>query len=81
MKGPPSEWRVSSKSKKAGRNSRPWWSVWEDSVSEYEESEEGGGESVGVIYGHWAAQGLEVQKHSYGLLRLTYLHLLCKRTD
>ncbi|GAA5823721.1 hypothetical protein JCM5353_008568 [Sporobolomyces roseus] len=70
VKGPPSEWRVSSKSKKAGRNSRPWWSVWEDSMDSYEdieEGEEGGQESVGVIYGHWAAQGLEVQKHSIGL--------------
>ncbi|GAA6059149.1 hypothetical protein JCM10212_003896 [Sporobolomyces blumeae] len=106
VKGPPTEWKVSSKSRKAGKSSQPWWSVWESAMKVYEkeylvdndeEDESGsgfenddeyGGEEerrkrsvrtgraslaeemgggVGVVYGHWAGQGLQVQGHSVGL--------------
>lgn len=65
VKGPANEWKVSSRGKKASRNSRPWWSVWEDSIKELIEEEE---EQVGIIYGHWASQGLEIQNNSYVFL-------------
>lgn len=61
VKGPANEWKVSSKSHKAGKNSQPWWNVWEGAIKEYEKENE---ESVGVVYGHWASQGLQVQDHS-----------------
>ncbi|GAA6013874.1 hypothetical protein JCM11491_000453 [Sporobolomyces phaffii] len=70
VKGPADEWTVSSKSRKAGKNSQPWWSVWEDRVGEYERETSGEDEdveAVGVIYGHWASQGLQLQPHSLGL--------------
>ncbi|GAA5991515.1 hypothetical protein JCM5350_005192 [Sporobolomyces pararoseus] len=66
VKGPADQWKVSSKSRKAGKNSQPWWSVWESALKDYE-IENGNEESVGVIYGHWASQGLQLQNHSIGL--------------
>ncbi|GAA5964029.1 hypothetical protein JCM3765_007846 [Sporobolomyces pararoseus] len=66
IKGPADQWKVSSKSRKAGKNSQPWWSVWESALKDYE-IENGNEESIGVIYGHWASQGLHIQNHSIGL--------------
>ncbi|GAA5838493.1 hypothetical protein JCM11251_003408 [Rhodosporidiobolus azoricus] len=71
VKGPSTTWTASSKGRKAGKGSRPWWAVWEDGMNECaEENAEGSAEKceeAGVIYGHWAGQGLQVQPHSIGL--------------
>ncbi|GAA5987759.1 hypothetical protein JCM11641_006521 [Rhodosporidiobolus odoratus] len=79
IKGPATEWAVSSKGKKASRGSRPWWSVWEEGIKECaarnnpsssdneDEESEAQCEEVGIVYGHWAGQGLQVQDHSIGL--------------
>ncbi|GAA5905892.1 hypothetical protein JCM6882_009063 [Rhodosporidiobolus microsporus] len=75
VKGPATGWTASSKGKKAGKGSRPWWAVWEEGMEECaelngekeDEGEEGKCEEAGVIYGHWAGQGLQVQPHSIGL--------------
>lgn len=66
IKGPPSEWTVSSKGRKASRNSQPWWSVWEGSMQDcaVKADEDELCEEAGIIYGHWAGQGLQVQDHS-----------------
>ncbi|GAA5908429.1 uncharacterized protein JCM6883_005543 [Sporobolomyces salmoneus] len=66
IKGPPAEWKVSSKSHRASRNQRPWWSAWEYGVSEYEKVT-ANDKTIGIVYGHWASQGLQAQKHSVGL--------------
>ncbi|GJN94105.1 hypothetical protein Rhopal_007179-T1 [Rhodotorula paludigena] len=71
VKGPPSEWSVSSKGRKASKGSQPWWAVWEQGMKECAEKNDADDESaceeVGVLYGHWAGQGLQVQDHSIGL--------------
>ncbi|GAA5937931.1 uncharacterized protein JCM15063_005416 [Sporobolomyces koalae] len=67
VKGPATEWQVSSKSRKAGKNSQPWWSVWENGMQEFEQGVAEPGQTVGIVYGHWASQGLQVQNHSIGL--------------
>ncbi|GAA5894734.1 hypothetical protein JCM8208_006055 [Rhodotorula glutinis] len=67
VKGPPGkgEWAVSAKGRKAGKGAMPWWGVWEDGMKECGDTE--ACEEVGVVYGHWAGQGLQVQEHSIGL--------------
>ncbi|GAA5982680.1 hypothetical protein JCM10908_006743 [Rhodotorula pacifica] len=69
IKGPPSEWSVSSKGRKASKASQPWWSVWESSMKDCaaKADEDEPCEEAGIIYGHWAGQGLTVQDHSVGL--------------
>jgi hypothetical protein len=66
IKGPPSDWTVSSKGRKASKKSQPWWSVWEESMQDctVKADEDELCEEAGVIYGHWAGQGLQVQDHS-----------------
>lgn len=68
VKGPPSEWSASSKGRKASKGSQPWWAVWEQGMKECAEKNDADDESaceeVGVLYGHWAGQGLQVQDHS-----------------
>lgn len=66
IKGPPSEWTVSSKGRRASKNSQPWWSVWESSMQDcaVKADEDELCEEAGVIYGHWAGQGLQIQDHS-----------------
>ncbi|GAA5839756.1 hypothetical protein JCM9279_005158 [Rhodotorula babjevae] len=67
VKGPPGkgEWAVSAKGRKAGKGAMPWWGVWEEGMKECGDSE--ACEKIGVVYGHWAGQGLQVQDHSIGL--------------
>ncbi|KAK4331207.1 Metallophos domain-containing protein [Rhodotorula toruloides] len=68
-------WKVSAKGgRKASRGSRPWWKLWEEEmrgcakrVGGEEDEEEGGCEEAGIVYGHWAGQGLQVHDHSIGL--------------
>ncbi|BGO95876.1 hypothetical protein JCM10020v2_007601 [Rhodotorula toruloides] len=70
-------WRVSAKGgRKASQGSRPWWKLWEEEMgtcakrageNEEEDEEEGGCEAAGIVYGHWAGQGLQVHEHSIGL--------------
>ncbi|BGP27875.1 ser/thr protein phosphatase family [Rhodotorula toruloides] len=68
-------WKVSAKGgRKASKGSRVWWKVWEDEMrgcakrAEGEaDEEEGGCEKAGIVYGHWAGQGLQVHEHSIGL--------------
>lgn len=66
-------WKVSAKGgKKASRGSRAWWKVWEEEMSacaeaghDVEDGEESSGcEEAGVVYGHWAGQGLQVHDYS-----------------
>ncbi|GAA5949480.1 hypothetical protein JCM21900_000234 [Sporobolomyces salmonicolor] len=66
--GSSSEWSVSSKGpRRAGqRGSRAWWSAWEEGMNALT-SGEGVGEGLFAVYGHWAGQGLKIQKHSIGL--------------
>ncbi|GAA5924941.1 hypothetical protein JCM1841_005374 [Sporobolomyces salmonicolor] len=66
--GGSSEWSVSSRGpKRAGqRGSRAWWSAWEEGMNALT-SGEGVGEGLFAVYGHWAGQGLKIQKHSIGL--------------
>jgi len=70
VKGPAGkgEWAVSAKGRKAGKGAMPWWGVWEDGMKECGANE--ACEEVGVVYGHWAGQGLQVQDHSCVLLSL-----------
>lgn len=51
-------WSVS----KGGKKGLPWMSVWESGMEECEKHKSC--EKVGVIYGHWAAAGLEVKDNS-----------------
>ncbi|BGP20535.1 hypothetical protein JCM10213_003799 [Rhodosporidiobolus nylandii] len=76
VKGPATEWMVSSKGKKASKGSKPWWSVWDEGMKECgrkneekeEEDEEPRCEEAGVVYGHWAGQGLKTDaEFSIGL--------------
>ncbi|GAA5870925.1 hypothetical protein JCM8547_000034 [Rhodosporidiobolus lusitaniae] len=67
VKGPASEWTVSSKGRKAGAGSKPWWSVWEAGMKECGNMAGKACEAAGIFYGHWAGQGLQVQDHSIGL--------------
>ncbi|BGP43782.1 hypothetical protein JCM10449v2_007839 [Rhodotorula kratochvilovae] len=74
VKGPAAggEWSVSAKGRKAGKKAQPWWAVWEEGMKECrkraeDDDDESGCEEVGVVYGHWAGQGLQVQDHSIGL--------------
>ncbi|GAA6017501.1 hypothetical protein JCM10207_008248 [Rhodosporidiobolus poonsookiae] len=67
VKGAKGGWTVSSKGRKAGAGSKPWWSVWEEGMKECGYDDEERCEEAGVVYGHWAGQGLQVQKHSIGL--------------
>ncbi|BGP35627.1 hypothetical protein JCM10296v2_007468 [Rhodotorula toruloides] len=68
-------WKVSAKGgRKASRGSRPWWKVWEEEMSacarhgrDVEDEDEGWCEEAGIVYGHWAGQGLQVHEHSIGL--------------
>ncbi|GAA5886399.1 hypothetical protein JCM5296_001895 [Sporobolomyces johnsonii] len=62
-------WSVSSKGpKKAGqRGSRAWWSAWEEGMDALASGKGVGADGLFAVYGHWAGQGLKVQKHSIGL--------------
>ncbi|TNY21561.1 hypothetical protein DMC30DRAFT_375637 [Rhodotorula diobovata] len=59
------DWTVSAKGRKAGKGAVPWWGVWEEGMREC--AQRRGCDEVGVLYGHWAGQGLQVQDHSIGL--------------
>ncbi|GAA6039776.1 hypothetical protein JCM8097_004216 [Rhodosporidiobolus ruineniae] len=67
VKGPGRSWEASSKGRKAGAGSRPWWSVWEEGMRKCAKEREDECEPAGIVYGHWAGQGLQVQEHSIGL--------------
>lgn len=56
------DWTVSAKGRKAGKGAVPWWGVWEEGMREC--AQRRGCDEVGVLYGHWAGQGLQVQDHS-----------------